>query len=296
MINVYAISDLHLSGRIPFKNMEEFGAQYAGYMARIESGFRSLPSGSVVINAGDTSWAIRRDEALIDFRWLDSFGVKIVHTMGNHDYYWGKKGAAFMSGWALDNGLQNTYFADHQQLFTIGYKGLTVAAVRGVERFTPTGGEHWTGSGVHEPFPVEMLPAGHREVAGEVTPRSWEKYMRRLEAALALYPDILVVHIPPFDHQGEFNELTEKIVSTGAVKMVVYGHRHNTPYTPRCNQFVDNIFWVNALAERNDFTPVPLGVTNEEGMSEISVRGNSASRVGVITETQYIIEGGMNKS
>lgn len=276
--NVFAISDLHLSGRPPFKDMVAFGEQYAQWMERIEQGFRSLPLNSVVINAGDTSWAIGRDEALVDFKWLDSLGVKIIHTIGNHDYYWGKKGAAFMSGWALDNGLNNTYFVDHQELFTVGLRGLTVAATRGTERFI----EH----GVHEEFPARLLPPGHREA--EVTPRSWEKYARRLDAALALHPDILVSHIPPFNHDGSPNELTEKIIGR-SVKMVIYGHRHKTPETSRCGQYVDGIFWVNALCERHAFTPVPIGVV-QDGMSVLSV-GDGSTR-GIISGDTYTIERG----
>lgn len=275
MIPVYAISDLHLSGRPPFKDMKDFGTQYDRYLERIEYGFRSLPPGAVVINAGDTSWAIGRAEAIVDFKWLDSFGVKIVHTMGNHDYYWGKKGAAFMSGWALDNDLQNTYFVDHQQLFFIGNHGLTIASTRGIERFTPNSGE----------FPIELLPAGHSAVA-EITPRSWEKYMRRMDTALALHPDILVSHIPPFNHDGSGNEQTESIVASG-VKMVIYGHRHNTAYTPRCNKFVDNIFWVNALAERQEFLPALIGYVDEQGSNTLFISGSGV--MGTSTETAYTV-------
>ena len=262
MTSVYAIADLHLSGRPPFKNMEEFGPQYTGYMEKLEAGFRSLPADSVVIVAGDTSWAIGRDEALADLRWLDSFGIKFVFTIGNHDFFWGKKGAAFMSGWGLDNGLKNVYFVDHQKLFTVGYRGFTIAAVRGVEPDTVEEGD--------ESLPTELLPAGHREVVKKVTPRSWEKYLRRLDAALSLHPDLLVSHIPPFNRDGTPNEQTEKIL-VAKVKFVIYGHRHNTPATWRCNKCADGVFWVNALAERLNFVPTPIGVIDEQGIVVLSV-------------------------
>jgi predicted phosphohydrolase len=278
--NVFAISDLHLSGRPPFKDMVVFGEQYAQWMERIEQGFRSLPPNSVVINAGDTSWAIGRDEALADFKWLDSLGVKIVHTIGNHDYYWGKKGAAFMSNWALDNGLDNTYFADHQELFTIGYRGLTVAATRGTERFIP--------QTMEGEFPANLLPPGHKE--GEVTPRSWEKYSRRLDTALALSPDVLVSHIPPFNHDGSPNELTEKILAAKSVRMVIYGHRHYTPETSRCNKLTDGVFWVNALCERHAFTPIPIGTVHENGSSTLGV-GDPRAFALIVSVPSTVIEG-----
>ena len=83
-MNVYGISDLHLSGKIPYKPMTHFGKQYDGYMEKIETGFKALPNDSVVINTGDISWAINRDEALQDLRWLDSFGIKIINIYYNN--------------------------------------------------------------------------------------------------------------------------------------------------------------------------------------------------------------------
>ena len=252
-MNLYGISDLHLSGKIPFKPMTHFGKQYEGYMEKIEAGFKSLPPDSVVINVGDISWAINREEALEDFKWLNSFGVKIVNVRGNHDFYIGKKGASFMSNWALDNGLNNIYFIDHQKLFTIWKNGVTVVGVTGAERFSK-----------HEiEFDIKLLPPGHKPTVEDNLPRHWEKYKRRLETALALKPDILVSHIPPFDEGGISNEMTE-MVNASNVKIILFGHRHSAqPNKYDCGVFKDK-YWVNLLCERIEFNPKLLGSFNEQ--------------------------------
>jgi len=258
--NLYGISDLHLSGIPPYKPMTHFGTQYDNYMERIEAGFQSLPQNAIVLNCGDISWAINREEALQDFKWLNSFGVKVVNTLGNHDYYWGKKGAAFMSGWAYENNLDNIYFADHQQLFTLGFAhGLRMTAVKGSERFT-----------MHE-FDPDKLPNGHKKTE-EITPRHWDKYMRRLEAALLLRPDILVSHIPPFNADGSPNEMTA-LIQRSSVSMILYGHRHASIPTKYENGLVDGKLWRNLLAERNNFCPVYLGEIHEDG-TKILQAGN----------------------
>jgi len=259
---VFGISDLHLSGNPPYKPMIHFGSQYDNYMERIEAGFKSLPANSIVINAGDTSWAVGRDEALQDFKWLNSFGVKIVNTIGNHDFYWGKKGAAFMSGWAFDNGLTNIHFADHQQLFTLGFSnGLRLAAVKGSERFTMV------------ELDADKLPSGHRKIE-EITSKHWEKYMRRLEAALLLRPDILVSHIPPFNAGGFPNEMTA-LIHRSSVGLILYGHRHGSAPTKYDSGVVDGKLWKNLLAERQNFQPEFIGEIHEDG-SKILRSGKDA--------------------
>jgi predicted phosphohydrolase len=260
--NIYAISDLHLSGNPPYAPMEKFGPQYTGHIEKLTAAFMALPSGSVVINGGDISWTIRRDEAIRDFKWLNNFGVKFVHTIGNHDFYWDKKSAAYMTQWALANDLWNTYFADHNHVFTIGQHGPTISAVKGTETI-PDWNKY---SKLEGP-----LPPGH----DRILPNHYEKYKRRLEMALAHAPDILVAHIPPFNHDGSMNELTHMVLGQPSIKVVIYGHRHNTAPTMFNNALVGRellgeqsdgrrIFWVNALCERMDFKPKLIARFSEE--------------------------------
>ena len=253
-MNIYGISDLHLSGNPPYKPMLDFGPQYIGHIEKLETEFKRLPSGSVVINAGDISWSINREEALIDMKWLNSFGVKIINTRGNHDFFWGNKGASFMTNWALDNHLDNLYFVDHTTLFTIGEKpNFTVAAVKGSEKMEQYEIE----------FDVDKLPPGHKPKSVVVTPKHWNKHQRKLEAALALKPDILVSHIPPFDEGGVDNEWTRLIYGSG-VAMVLFGHRHKSAPNAFDHTMRNDVMFHNLLCERCDFKPVLLAQVDED--------------------------------
>ena len=255
-MNIYGISDLHLSGNPPYKNMEHFGTQYTDYIKRMEIGFKALPSNSWVINAGDISWAINREEALQDLLWLDSFGINFLHTIGNHDYFWGKKSAEFMYNWAVSCGLKHTYFVDHQKLFEIGneFGKISVAATKGVETYAQLELE----------LDISKLPPGHQKSVA-VVPKYWEKYKRRLTMiATELKPNILVSHIPPFKYDGTPNELTE-IIYKSSIKMVLFGHRHKAPALPSDLGCIKDIIWHNLLAERCNFTPRLLGAVEEYG-------------------------------
>ncbi len=88
-MNVYAISDLHLSGFSP-KPMNIFGDHWSGHWDKIREHWLScvMPD-DVVLIAGDISWAMRLDEARVDLDEVCALpGSKLI-IKGNHDYWWG---------------------------------------------------------------------------------------------------------------------------------------------------------------------------------------------------------------
>ena len=84
----YVISDLHLSFGTN-KPMNVFGDKWNDYENRIKKDWvKKVTANDFVIIAGDVSWATYLDEALEDFKWIDSLpGTKII-LKGNHDYWW----------------------------------------------------------------------------------------------------------------------------------------------------------------------------------------------------------------
>ena len=88
-MTVWAIADLHLSFGVPNKKMDVFGPQWVDYTDKIEERWRALISdGDLVLIAGDISWAMHPEDALPDFKWIDSLpGTKFL-IKGNHDYWW----------------------------------------------------------------------------------------------------------------------------------------------------------------------------------------------------------------
>lgn len=89
-MSLFAIGDTHLSfsGEKPmniFRGWDD-------YENKLRKNWNAIvtPEDTVVI-AGDISWAMDIEEALEDFRYLDSLnGTKII-LKGNHDYWWATK-------------------------------------------------------------------------------------------------------------------------------------------------------------------------------------------------------------
>ena len=87
-MNVYAISDLHLSSDSS-KPMNIFGGNWEGHFEKIKVDWREkVTEEDVVLVAGDISWAMKMDGAMSDLYALASLPGKKVFIRGNHDYWW----------------------------------------------------------------------------------------------------------------------------------------------------------------------------------------------------------------
>ena len=64
-MKIYAIGDLHLSGKPPSKPMEIFGEHWTDHAAKVAANWHQLiRSDDTVIICGDTSWAMDLQDAL----------------------------------------------------------------------------------------------------------------------------------------------------------------------------------------------------------------------------------------
>ena len=85
-MSVFTISDLHLSLGTD-KPMEVFG--WDNYVKRIESNWKRLVKNEdTVVIPGDFSWALKLEESLEDFKFLNSLPGKKLLLKGNHDLWW----------------------------------------------------------------------------------------------------------------------------------------------------------------------------------------------------------------
>ncbi|MBR6782707.1 MAG: metallophosphoesterase [Clostridia bacterium] len=118
---IYTIGDLHLStNQTTNKSMEKFGKRWLGYTDKLLKNWKAVvtPSDTVVI-PGDISWAMKLEEALSDFLFLDSLpGTKLIGK-GNHDFWWTT--AAKMNAFFEENQIStlrilnnNAYLVDGQ--------------------------------------------------------------------------------------------------------------------------------------------------------------------------------------
>ena len=87
-MRVFAIGDMHLESGTG-KTMDRFGEHWRNHDQKIfESWERIGREDDVLIVAGDTSWAMRMQEALPDLERIGRMkGLKVM-LKGNHDYWW----------------------------------------------------------------------------------------------------------------------------------------------------------------------------------------------------------------
>ena len=101
---LYGIADLHLSLGTD-KPMDDFPG-WSGYVDRLRSNWiRLINDDDVVVIAGDISWGMTLQEALLDFRFLNELPGKKLLLKGNHDYWWEtrRKMDAFFADHHLDS-------------------------------------------------------------------------------------------------------------------------------------------------------------------------------------------------
>ncbi len=96
---IYTMGDLHLSTNARTnKSMEVFGRRWQGYVDKLKRNWEAVvsPDDTVVI-PGDISWAMKLEEALPDFRFLEALPGRKLIGKGNHDFWWmtAKKMTAF---------------------------------------------------------------------------------------------------------------------------------------------------------------------------------------------------------
>ena len=120
-MSIFAIGDLHLStNQTTNKSMEKFGRRWLGYTEKLRKNWEAVvsPEDTVII-PGDISWAMKLEEALPDFQFLEALpGTKLIGK-GNHDFWWST--AAKMNGFFRENGISsikllnnNAYLVENQ--------------------------------------------------------------------------------------------------------------------------------------------------------------------------------------
>ena len=89
-MSIFALADLHLSGNPPLKPMDRFSPAWENHWEKVQAAWLATitPEDTVLI-AGDTSWAMKWKDALIDLAAIDALPGHKVLIRGNHDYWWG---------------------------------------------------------------------------------------------------------------------------------------------------------------------------------------------------------------
>jgi len=230
-MNVYAISDLHLSGFAP-KPMNIFGDQWNGHWDKIrESWLSTVQPDDVVLIPGDISWAMRLDEAKVDLDEVCALpGVKLI-IKGNHDYWWGSLSQVEALLSHDTHVLQNNSRRFGDVVFA-GSRGWT----------TP-------GSKQYDPAVDEKLylrEAGRLELS--------------LKHARKIAPDarlVCMMHFPPADSGGKPTLYTQLFEQYGATD-VVYGHLHASSIRGALSGVVRGVRYTLASCDATEFKLVRI--------------------------------------
>lgn len=87
-MKLFAIGDLHLAGGTG-KTMDRFGEHWRNHDRKIFDAWeQTIRDEDLVLVAGDTSWAMRIEDALPDLDRIGQMKGRKLLIKGNHDYWW----------------------------------------------------------------------------------------------------------------------------------------------------------------------------------------------------------------
>ncbi|MBP3271239.1 MAG: metallophosphoesterase [Ruminococcus sp.] len=195
-MSLFVIADLHL----PFgvnKSMNIFDG-WDNYVERLEYNWQSKvrPADTVVL-PGDLCWALKLEESLPDFKFLENLnGTKII-SKGNHDLWWST--VSKIERFFENNGISSVKLL-HNNYYSYGRYGIC-----GTRGWISENGE----------------PADQKVLAREAG---------RLETSIKAAEDaglepIVFLHYPPIYLTG-VNEPIMDVLRSHHIKQCFYGHIH----------------------------------------------------------------------
>ncbi len=208
-MKIFAIADLHLAFSVD-KPMHIFGEHWIDHPQKIAAAWRELVSeDDLVLIPGDVSWAMRLNEAELDFGFIDELPGRKVVIRGNHDYWWAslKKMRESLPGSILP--LQNTSF---------------VAGNVGI-----AGSRLW------------IDPDLNLESGSEDDAKIFKRELARLRMSLDSLPGdiehkIIMTHYPPLALNGD-SGLAVELGREYGCDLWIFGHMHLSDIAPDYSAF-----------------------------------------------------------
>ena len=201
LMKVFAISDLHLSINNP-KPMNIFGEVWDNYIDDIfEDWKEKVGSEDLVLLAGDFSWAMKLEDAKVDFDLFKDLPGKKIIIRGNHDFWW--KSISAVRGLIPEG-----FYAIQNDAIKFG--NYIICGTRG-----------WA---------VPEDPAIQKEEDKKIFDREVIRLELTLQTAekLRTSPEdkiVAMIHYPPCNFKREDSEFT-KLFEKYNVSAVVFGHLH----------------------------------------------------------------------
>ena len=237
LMKIFAIGDLHLAGGTG-KTMERFGEHWLDHDRKIFDAWgRSIRDEDLVLIAGDTSWAMRMEDALPDLDRIGKMNGRKILIKGNHDYWWQSKSkmarVLHPSISVLDGN-------------SIVVNSVAVAGTRG-----------WI-------CPNDSHFADHDS-------RIYQREVGRLRLALASLESrsdefdalIVALHYPPTNAAHEPSGFTH-LIDEVAADVCVYGHLHGEDIVGALNGVRRKTNYQLVSADAVDFGPAQIVLTDKD--------------------------------
>lgn len=224
---IYTIGDLHLSLGCE-KPMDIFPG-WQGYMEKLERHWNTLvrPEDTVVL-AGDTSWAMKLEDTVADFSFLQRLPGQKLLLKGNHDYWWTtvKKMERFLQ----ENGFDSLHILHNNSILA---EGLAVCGTRS-----------W------------MFDVGeaHDE---KVMNRELGRLRASLDAAQEEAERVAFLHYPPVYPNANAQQVID-LLKEYNVKRCFYGHLHGNAIRFAVQGMVDGIEYRLISADALAFCPYKI--------------------------------------
>lgn len=230
-MRVFAIGDMHLESGTG-KTMDRFGEHWRNHDRKIfESWERVGRDDDILIVAGDTSWALRMEDALPDLQRIGRMkGLKVL-LKGNHDYWW--QSLAKMSR-VLDPSIKIL------QASSVIVGRVAIAGTRG-----------WS-CPADSSFKPEDEKIYRREV-GRLRSALEPLASRRSEFDAL----IVALHYPPTNESHEPSGFTE-LIDAYFANACVYGHLHGEAITTALTGMRDKTTYYVVSADAVEFTPAEI--------------------------------------
>jgi hypothetical protein len=230
---LWTISDLHLSSVHP-KPMDIFGDRWKNHPQRIAAAWRErVREDDTVLIAGDISWALKLEDALVDLQWIAGLPGDVIMIRGNHDYWCPRgvgpvrrrlpPGTQVLSGDATDAG----------DAVVCGTRGWITPETSGFDAAKDLTIYN------RELGMLDRALAAARKLAGEAKPIA------------------VMIHYPPFIDRKP-TEFARRIAAAGA-SACVYGHLHR-PYDwgMATQGLVDGVYYQLTSCDYLGFGPIAV--------------------------------------
>lgn len=236
---LFALSDPHLSFSTN-KPMDIFSSRWENHAEKIKTEWeKRVTDGDTVVIAGDISWAMTLDEAVLDFRFLEDLPGKKIILKGNHDYWW--QSMKKLDEFCKSQGFETLSFLHNTAVFT--------------QNFIICGSRGWSND---PPLTDEDRKIISREAGRfELSIRAGEKIQKEIFEKTGTSPEILVFsHYPHISPGQDTSPIAEVLVSHG-IRRVFFGHLHGNceSHLPKR---LENLEWKIVSSDWLNFVPLKI--------------------------------------